>query len=90
MNPIWEAIQESVEFSLESDTGVFLPDHFTVEIEDKAFQLLLKGLVYTSTGKPMDPSLKRVTIEMYDRKITVRSDRDPEPWLPVLRSETLH
>lgn len=90
MNPIWEAIQEAVESSLEHDNGVFLPDRFTVEIEDEAFQLLLKGLVHTGTGTKLEPTLKRVSIEMYDRTITIRSDRDPEPWLPVLRSETLH
>lgn len=90
MNPIWEAVQEAIESSLEHDTGIWLPDQFTLEIVDDAFQLLLKGLVHTATQKPLEPTLKRVTVQMYDKKITIRSDRDPEPWLPVLRSETLH
>lgn len=90
MNPIYEAIQDAVISSLETDQAIWLPDEFTVTIEDAAFQILLKGLVYTQTGKKLEPTLKRVLLEIQGHRVTVRSDKDPEPWLPITREEGLH
>ena len=90
MNPIYDAIQDSVISTLETDQGIWLPDEFTVTIEDAAFVILLKGLVSTETGKPMAPTLKRVVLEIQGHRVIVRSDKDPEPWLPITREEGLH
>ena len=90
VNPIYAAIEDAVISSLETDNGVFLPDDFTVTIDDPAFQVLLKGLVFTNTQKPVPPTLKRILLEIQGRKVTVRSELDPEPWLPLPIAEALH
>lgn len=90
MNPIYEAIQDAVISSLETDESVWLPDEFTVTIDDAAFQVLLKGLVYTQSGKRLEQTVKRVLLEIQGHQVTVRSDKDPEPWLPITREEALH
>lgn len=89
-NPIYELIEDSVLSVLETDTGAFLPDEFTVTLEDTAFVQLLRGLVSTQTGKPLPPMLKRIVLEIQDRRITVRSDKDPDPWLPAPVESAIH
>lgn len=89
-NPIFELIEDSILSVLETDTGAFLPDEFAVEIEDAAFVQLLKGLVYTTNQKPVPPTLKRVLLEIQDRKVTVRSDKDPEAWAVVPLESVIH
>lgn len=88
MNWIYDAIEGAIISSLES--GPWLPDRFELTIEDVAFQHLIKSLKVTSTGKPVAPTVKRVTLRIQERHVTVRSDRDPEPWLPIVREEGLH
>jgi len=88
VNWVYEIIQDVIVSSLE--TGPWLPDQFELTIQDRAFKILLKGLVVAGTSKKLDPKLKRVTMRIQEHYVTVRSDRDPEPWLPVTRSDTLH
>lgn len=90
VNPIFEAIQDAMVASLETDESVWLPYEFSVTIDDAAFQVLLKGLVYTQTGKKLEPTLKRVLLEIQGYRVTVHSDKDPDPWLPMTREEGLH
>ena len=100
-NPIYELIEDSVLSVLETDTGAFLPDEFTVTLLSTAgglalarvrhaFVQLLRGLVSTQTGKPLPPMLKRIVLEIQDRRITVRSDKDPDPWLPAPVESAIH
>lgn len=89
-SPFYELIEDAIISTLESDTGAFLPDEFVVTIEDAAFVQLLRGLVSTTDQKPLPPTLKRVLLEIQERRVTVRSDKDPDPWLPITREEALH
>lgn len=88
MNFVYEAIEDAIISSLES--GPWLPDQFELTVDDAAFQLLIKSLKVTATGKPVSPDVKRVTLRIQERHVTVRSDRDPEPWLPITREEGLN
>ena len=88
MNWVYDAIQDATIASLEA--GPWLPDQFELTIDDEAFQLLIKSLKVVSTGKPVAPTVKRVTLRIQERHVTIRSDRDPEPWLPITREEGLN
>lgn len=88
MNWVYEAIQDAIIASLEA--GPWLPERFELTVEDAAFVQLIKSLVYPATGKKVEPTVKRVTLCIQERYVTVRSDKDPEPWLPVAREDTLH
>ena len=88
MNWIYDTIEDAIISSLEK--GPWLPDQFELTIEDVAFQHLIKSLKVTSTGKPVSSAVKRVTLRIQERHVTVRSDRDPEPWLPITREDGLN
>jgi hypothetical protein len=88
VNFVYEAIEDAIIASLES--GPWLPARFELTIEDVAFQQLTKGLVIAGTSKRVDPKMKRVTLRIQERHVTIRSDRDPEPWLPITREDSLH
>ena len=88
MNWVYDAIEDAIIASLEA--GPWLPYGFEVTIEDGAFIQLIKSLKSTSTGKKVEPTVKCVTLRIQERYVTVRSDRDPEPWLPITREEGLN
>lgn len=91
MNPIYETIQDAVIACLEQENeGIWLPDEFEIMIDDAAFQVLLKGLVMPVTRAPMDMKKKRVLLSIQGHRVTIRSDKDPEQWAIILRSEGLH
>jgi len=88
MNWIYESIQDAIIASLEE--GPWLPDEFELTIEDVAFRHLIKSLKVTATGKPVPADSVRVTLQIQGKRVLVRSDKDPEPFLPITREEGLH
>lgn len=80
-----EIIQNSVEESaLESP---FLPLEFEVRIPDDAFALMQRERKEPPKSKR---SVLKFKLDDLQYTITVRSDLDPDDWLPALRSDTLH
>jgi hypothetical protein len=88
MNWVYDAIEDAIISSLEN--GPWLPDRFELTIENAAFLQLIKSLKVTATGLPVASTVKRVTLRIQERYVTVRSDRDPEPWLPITREDGLN
>lgn len=89
-NQLYEIIEDSIISTLETDNGIFLPETFTVSLEDQHFQELIKGMTYKSTKAPIPSTAKRIILKIQDFNVTVRCDSDPEPWLPILWSENIH
>lgn len=67
--------------------GVKLPKVITLTIDQEPFAALLRE-------HKVPPNLTRKTFSLkvmgVSYEVIVRSENDPEDWLPVLRSDTLH
>lgn len=80
MGEIFEAIQDGVISSLESETGHWLPTEFWITIDDPAFQKLVSELVLLDTNTPVPAATKRLTLYIQGHRVIVRSSLDPDPW----------
>lgn len=88
MNWVYDIVQDTIISSLE--TGPWLPGHFELTIQDEAFRVLIEGLVVAGTDEKVSPKVKRITMRIQEHRVTIRSDRDPEPWLPTNPEDVLH
>lgn len=95
MNPFYDIIEDTITEALErEETFWLLPDDFEISIPDDAFQAMLKaGLMYsagTVVGQSVPKDTKCITLQILEHRVTVRSDEDPDRWLPILRSDAIH
>ena len=56
MNRVYEIIQDTIIQSLED--GPWLPDDFTITIDDESFKELAGSLKFTSSGKRVSENIK--------------------------------
>ena len=68
----------------------WLPEEFGLELEDTAFVALITDLKSLKTGKRIPVGVKRISITVQEHRVTVRSDADPEPWLPATPESVLN
>lgn len=82
-----EDIIEDVVASTVVEADVSLPRSFTVTIDQESFAQLLRE-------RKIPPNLTRqiltVKVMGVSYVITVRSEKDPDDWLPMLFSDSLH
>lgn len=88
MNWVFQEIQTSIQESLADNP--WLPWEFTLTIDDTAFIALIGCMKYTKTGQRVPVGTKRILLTILDHKVTVRSELDPEPWMPMPLEEALH
>lgn len=87
-SPIYDIIEDTVIESLEG--GPWLPLRFSVVIDNIAFRAFANTLKVSSTGLRIPVTQMRLTVNIQGHTILVRSDKDPDPWMPMLHSETLN
>lgn len=90
MNPYYAIIEDSLIEALERDSGIWLPEEFEVTVPDEEFKAFVAaGLAYPDKA-PVPLTAKHITVKIQGYMVLVRSEADPDNWLPVLRSEALH
>jgi hypothetical protein len=82
-----EDLIEDVVASTIVEDGVRLPRNFTVTIDQEPFAQLLR-----ERQVPPNQTRQTLTVKVMGVSyvITVRSELDPDDWLPMLFSDSLH
>lgn len=82
-----EEIIEDVLCSTLVEDGKTLPRSFTVTIDQEPFAILAR-----ERRVPPNQTRQVLTVQVMGVSyvVTVRSELDPDDWLPMLRSDTLH